>query len=559
MAKMAVAASCNCGPCKHPGWKKRCALKGTASSSGVAELISASSRPLWETSPDVADGWILLQLCGYGIESAATMWRKLKRSKRQVPWPEALEALRDLSKIRSSKTSINETRARILADLEAHLQETPDAMASSSSAPPAPSAGDDGGADPQIPGEHPDDAVGEDPAPTTASEQRVELPAELAMLLGREDLPKVRKTPNGEYALADIGMAITGKDARHAAEDLRIVMDRYPEFATQEVDEILVHFQFAGQGQRTPTTVGKLAKVVEYIMLLPGKTAARVRVKAATILVRYLGGDLKLIDEVRALRRVQEHLADVDPGNWRRAFGEAVDTDHKEEEDRGDEKRRRLLDLQVEEQQEKNRQARAVADEAEAKAKEAEAKVKEAEAKAEEARVSVSARKQSVALQHYTETQLAAVSRVQTALQAYSACEGILGPLDETTRRRARDTIVTIATSHPRLDEDLGAPIRLVQFMMEEAQGGDEAWAFDKVPTFGRYAKQAIEKDYPALVPQKTQVHFRGRSCEAWQYYEAQRPTLRRALQDFLRQQPQHRPARQQQGIRSFLRTTASE
>ncbi len=84
--------------------------------------------------------------------------------------------------------------------------------------------------------------------------------------------------------------------------------------------------------------------------------------------------------------------------------------------------------------------------------------------------------------------------------------------------------------------------------MMEELRC-EEAWAFDKVSTFGRYAKQAILRDYPARAPTTTTVHFRGRSCEAW----AQKPTLRRALQDFLRQHPQHRPpVPRDQGISRF-------
>jgi len=76
-------------------------------------------------------------------------------------------------------------------------------------------------------------------------------------------------------------------------------------------------------------------------MLMPGKMAARVRVEAARILVRYLGGDLAMIDEIKKLRCVQEHLAEVDPANWRRAFGEAVEADAAAKDDAGDSDRRR--------------------------------------------------------------------------------------------------------------------------------------------------------------------------------------------------------------------------
>lgn len=330
--------SCPCRPCTHPGWKKPCAFKRAAVGGGAAPSgpVGVGSKP-WEASPDTADGFKLLELCGYGVDSAAATWRKLKQRRRQVPWPEALEVLRELSKARSSRADIAEARTRVLADLEAHLAATtkdPASAASSSASSPGPpahfgtdNATDNPTSDPPAVVEEGEAGPNAENDPPAASEQRVDLPQALAKMLGCDDLPKVRKTPNDEYSLMDIGMAITGKDAHDAAQDLRIVIDRYPEFANPEVGENLSHFQFSGQGQRIPTKVGKLAKVVEYIMLLPGKTAARVRVKAATILVRYLGGDLKLIDEVRALRRVQEHLAEVDPHDWRRAFGEAVEQD----------------------------------------------------------------------------------------------------------------------------------------------------------------------------------------------------------------------------------------
>jgi hypothetical protein len=284
----------------------------------------AGDKKLWESSPTSADGWALLQLCGYGSDSAKTTWRHAKFS-RYVSWPEAIEALRELMKTRSSRPHINEGRERVLKELEEHLTLTPNETESSgsnvSNSSNSSTAGDAATSSEMTP---------EEPSPisTTADEaapvpgQRLDLPPELATLLGRVQLPKVRVTPNNEYALMDIGMVVTGKDANHAAQDLQITMNRYP-----EVTQNLGDFKFTGQGQRIPTKVGNLAKVIEYIMLLPGVTAARIRVEASKILVRYLGGDLKMIDEVRDMRRVQEHLTDVDPTNWRRAFGEAVEQD----------------------------------------------------------------------------------------------------------------------------------------------------------------------------------------------------------------------------------------
>ena len=60
-------------------------------------------------------------------------------------------------------------------------------------------------------------------------------------------------------------------------------------------------------------------------MLLPGQQAARVRRQAAELLVKYLGGDLSLVDDVCRLRGFQEEMAAQRPEDPRRIFGEAVE------------------------------------------------------------------------------------------------------------------------------------------------------------------------------------------------------------------------------------------
>jgi len=59
-------------------------------------------------------------------------------------------------------------------------------------------------------------------------------------------------------------------------------------------------------------------------MLLPGKAAARVRKAAAQTLVRYLGGDMSLVEEIAANRFAQETMDDDDP---MRIFGSTVETE----------------------------------------------------------------------------------------------------------------------------------------------------------------------------------------------------------------------------------------
>jgi hypothetical protein len=68
------------------------------------------------------------------------------------------------------------------------------------------------------------------------------------------------------------------------------------------------HHQFAGSGER-PTPVCTVNEVIELINLLPGVRAARFRQAGAKVLVRYLGGDETLIDEVRENAMRQESAA----------------------------------------------------------------------------------------------------------------------------------------------------------------------------------------------------------------------------------------------------------
>ena len=82
-------------------------------------------------------------------------------------------------------------------------------------------------------------------------------------------------------------------------------------------------FKFSGRGQvATPVTDAK--GIVEIIMVLPGQTAARVRKAAADVVVRYLGGDPQLLEEVAANRLRQEDLDEDDPA---RLFGQTVESE----------------------------------------------------------------------------------------------------------------------------------------------------------------------------------------------------------------------------------------
>jgi hypothetical protein len=63
---------------------------------------------------------------------------------------------------------------------------------------------------------------------------------------------------------------------------------------------------------------------VEILMALPGRIAARFRKDSADVIVRYLGGDPSLVEEVAANRLIQERLPDEHPS---RLFGQTVDSE----------------------------------------------------------------------------------------------------------------------------------------------------------------------------------------------------------------------------------------
>ena len=147
-----------------------------------------------------------------------------------------------------------------------------------------------------------------------------DVPAQLAALLGREAV-RIRKTDENppRISIIDVVEAITGQAKNNAGKTLERIKESYP-----EVSPNWRNFRFPGRGQRN-TPIADVRGVVEIIMLLPGHTAARVRRQAAELLCRWLGGDTAIIDEVCALRGLQEELAVQAPEDPLRIFGAAVE------------------------------------------------------------------------------------------------------------------------------------------------------------------------------------------------------------------------------------------
>ena len=66
-----------------------------------------------------------------------------------------------------------------------------------------------------------------------------DVPTQLAALLGRATV-RIRKTDETPPRISaiDVAQAMTGKDARHAAQEVRTLCSRYP-----EVEQMLVHLK----------------------------------------------------------------------------------------------------------------------------------------------------------------------------------------------------------------------------------------------------------------------------------------------------------------------------
>lgn len=145
---------------------------------------------------------------------------------------------------------------------------------------------------------------------------------ELAKAVGA-DVQQMRKTTEcpPRVAVIDVLIAITGHSRRVAAKDLRRLVAKYPELS----GKIDFDFKFAGERQRK-TPVAGVAAIVEVVMLVTGPCAARLRQEVAELMVRYLGGDLRIIREVCEQHGVQEHLQVRAPSDVRCAFRHVAQT-----------------------------------------------------------------------------------------------------------------------------------------------------------------------------------------------------------------------------------------
>ena len=108
---------------------------------------------------------------------------------------------------------------------------------------------------------------------------------------------QIRTNEEGYACVFDLIEVATGQ-SRNAARDTWVTMKRENSVANSaDWSCSVIPVRFPGLQRETPGA--RAAQVVEIVMALPGVKARQFRRNAAKVLVRYLGGDITLLDEVR--------------------------------------------------------------------------------------------------------------------------------------------------------------------------------------------------------------------------------------------------------------------
>jgi hypothetical protein len=284
--------------------------------------------------------------------------------------------------------------------------------------------------------------------------------------LNEGSVRQIRKTAEDppRVAVYDVLQVVTGCSSQNCSVVYGRLSQGFPDVLTN-----CSHFKFSGQGQRE-TPVVDARGVVEIIMVLPGRAAARVRKAAADVIVRYLGGDPQLVEEVAANRLSQQNLEESDPA---RLFGQTVESEA-------------------------------------TKRKREEATVAELEGQMKRARVQ------------------AATDVARLTLGAL----GDLGlPVSDRDKMLAKDMITTAAFTEQRQIGGEGRPqddgdrdVCLQQFCAERGRPGMRT-------ELGKKAKKNYLADHPGFTFPKKSVYANGQLVEANRWTESMRAYLERALQ----------------------------
>ena len=132
------------------------------------------------------------------------------------------------------------------------------------------------------------------------------------------------RADNGFLSVYDVIRWITDQDLNACRMIWRRLLEIHPNMATLCTS---IKFTPKGRGRPAETPATDAAGIVQIIMVLPGRAADKFRQAASGVIVRYLGGDPGLVQEIWANRRYQEELAASQPEHPARVFGEAAEAE----------------------------------------------------------------------------------------------------------------------------------------------------------------------------------------------------------------------------------------
>ena len=114
-------------------------------------------------------------------------------------------------------------------------------------------------------------------------------------LTPQQILARIRyDTDSQRGSVLDVVQLVTGCAQANASRDLQRILEVHPDLRPKMKD-----LKFNGRGQR-PTPVAPLPVLIEIAWLCPGRHAQAFRRTGARTLCRALGGDLSLVDEIKA-------------------------------------------------------------------------------------------------------------------------------------------------------------------------------------------------------------------------------------------------------------------
>ena len=263
----------------------------------------------------------------------------------------------------------------------------------------------------------------------------------------------------------DVLQVVTGSSASNACNVFSRVSEAFPEVLTN-----CSNFKFSGRGQRE-TPVAEARTIVEIIMVLPGRAAAQVRRAAASVVVRYLGGDLSLVEEIATIRLKQE---DMDADEPARLFGQAVESEA-------------------------------------VKRKREEVTLLELDSQAKRIRVEA--------------TRIRVQGATDVATMTLDTLKNLGLPVSDRDRMLCKDMITTAAFTQKQL-EDRGeeADICLQQFCASRGKKGFEA-------VLGKRAKKLYLEDHPGYQFAKKTIFAQGQMVEANRWTANMASYLERALE----------------------------